>query len=327
MCPLVALTWFLLGSGGVPGGLIPPLEVLAPSGLNCPGSGAVRETLGINPFPREGSVWFLLLRGVKDGVRIDLRDPDGTVVLSRTLGAYPPRCEIAAQAIGIVVRRYFRDLASPAMAGTSDTAPVPTSTANSPDTSMPRIIRRQDHAAPSSAASLPSRPPRMVVGIGPAFWTRPRVPSVALDVRARLVGLIGVGVGTLLPSFALKGDLPQGMGQAGVIGLPVLAQVTTGRIWGRYGGSVGFQSLVTFERGEAQGIARPARAWRTVMAAGLNLGAEVSLGARLRIGADVALLRSVFGRSYQVDGVVAPVLEPPPWQAIFAIRLEWTLFS
>ncbi|MEP6652656.1 MAG: hypothetical protein ABJA82_04830 [Myxococcales bacterium] len=117
------------------------------------------------------------------------------------------------------------------------------------------------------------------------------------------------------------------MGQAGVTGLPVLAQVTTGGASGRYGGRVGFQSLVTFERGEAQGIAMPASAWRTVVALGINLGAEVSLGPRLRIAADMALLRSVFGRSYQVDGVQAPVLEPPPWQAVFAIRLEWKLFS
>jgi hypothetical protein len=89
----------------------------------------------------------------------------------------------------------------------------------------------------------------------------------------------------------------------------------------------GFQSLVTFERGEAQGIARPASAWRTIVAAGITLGAEVSLGARLRIAGDMAVLRSVFGRSYQVDGVLVPVLEPPPWQAVFSIRLEWQLFS
>jgi hypothetical protein len=285
------------------------VAVVGPPALTCPSPGAVERALaGVRP--RDGEKWTLLLRPSTEGLHVTLRDPAGATVLSRGLAQDPARCEDAAEAIAIIVDRHFRELAW---------APAPRSPAPPPGPSAALI------AAPARPPppAIPS-PPRVVVGAGAAYWTRAGSLALALDASALVHGPIGVGAGVLLPPYRLDERLPSG-GSARVSGLPLRLRVSAAGSRGRFGGTVGIESLLTFEQGETQDIPTPASGARTLFAAGAGVSGSIALGAGLRLAADLAGYRSLLGGPFRVDGVAGPVLEPPRWQALLGLRLEWTL--
>jgi hypothetical protein len=165
------------------------------------------------------------------------------------------------------------------------------------------------------------------VGVGPSYWTRLDNVRLGLDARVRLGRAMVVGLGTLLPWFTAGQALSDSSGRASLVGMPVIGQVGVGGRRGRLGGSVGLQGLVSFEKGHTDDIPNTAAAWRTVLATGPVLGAAVDVGRGLRVAADASLNRAVLGRSYQVGGIAGNVLEPPSWQAIVGVRLEWAILQ
>ena len=198
-----------------------------------------------------------------------------------------------------------------------------------PHTTPAHHTARRDHAivatpAAASHSHLVSPPARLAVGVGAAWWTRSTTAAVLLDARVRLAGPVCVGAGVLLPSFGADEQLSLGGGSVRVSGVPIVAHLAVAGLRGRWGGSLGLESLLTLEQGQSQGIASSTTVSRSVLGVGLGVGGSVALGSGIRIAADLAGYRSVLGRSFVVDGIADPVLEPPVWQAIIGARLEWT---
>lgn len=312
---------------------IPPVSVVNAPGLDCPQTAAVDRALagargprspGAQPQqPGPGDVWTLAVEPAAGAqVRVSLRDPAGATV-SRVLAAQPPGCESTAEAIAIVVERYFRDIAWTPPEARRTVAPGSPSTSSTTTPPATAIAVVANTAPPPR---LFSDPPRFALGAGPAFWTRTGTLAVGLDARLRVAGPVLVGLGVLLPPFRSDENLPTAAGQpqarAHIWGIPILARAAVAGTRGRFGGTAGIEALVTVEQGESQGIASPARESRTVMATGVAVGGSVALGARARIAADLAGYRAALGRSFQVGGLADSVLEPPAWQAVFALRLE-----
>jgi len=249
-----------------------------------------------------------------------MRDPSGATVMVRGLAVFPTRCEIAAQAMAIIVERYFRDLVVAADVPPPPAVPEPAELA-----APVGNVDAQVTAGPAPTGF--DSPPRWTVGLGPAYWTRLDNVRFGLDARVRVGRGVVLGVGTLVPWFTFDQTVNASTGRAALTGMPIIGQLALGGRRGRWGGSVGLQALVSFEKGHTEGLPSTATAWRTVLATGPVIGGAVDLGTRLRIAADASLDRAVLGRSYQVGGVAGNVLEPPAWQALFAVRLEWAIFQ
>jgi hypothetical protein len=327
--PAIVLPFLIaIGAVGTAGDL-PPVSVVNAPGLDCPQAVAVDRALagkqGPDAPPRSasGDAWTLFLEPAGAEVRMSLRDPAGATVVSRALAAHAPGCESTAEAIAIVVERYFRDLAWTPQAGTATPRPAPSAT-GAEATAIAMV------ATPGPPPRIFLDPPRFTVGAGPALWTRTGTLAVGLDARLRVAGPVLIGLGVLLPPFRSDENLPTAPGQpqaqAQIRGVPVLVRAAVAGTRGRFGGTLGIEGLVTFEQGESRGIANPASEPRTVLAAGVALGGSVALGARFRISADLAGYRAALGRSFEIGGIAANVLEPPAWQAVFGLRLGWIVF-
>jgi hypothetical protein len=326
----LALALPLLGTLGAADPLVslPAVRVATAPDLDCPNAAGVERVLAatrgpaVPPQENGDGPWTLFMERLGAEVRITLREPGGAPVLSRLLTAPPPRCESTSAAIGIVVERYFRSLAwLPEGERTAGTSPAPARAAETPPTTAVMTALQ-----PQPRPRFFANPPRFVAGIGPALWTRGGA-AMLLDTRLRIAGPVVVGIGTLLPPFRIEGKLPQtAIGQAHTSGVPVLARIAVAGAHGRWGGTLGIETLLTFEKGQSEAIASPASAWRTVLAAGLTVGGSVALGTTFRVSADAAAYRTVLGRSFEIDTIPGPLLEPPPWQAVFALRLEWIAF-
>jgi hypothetical protein len=307
----------------------PAVTLGVEAGLACPDQASLeRELSAVVPLRFAATAdgppgWSVSVARSPQGVGMVMRDPSGATVMVRSLAVFPTRCEIAAQAIAIIVERYFRDLVV-----ATDVPPAP---AGSDQAGLPAPAGHVDAqvAAGPAPAAVPgyTSAPRWTVGLGPAYWTRLDNVRLGLDARVRLGRAVVVGLGTLFPWFAFGQPVNDSTGRAALTGMPVIGQVAGGGRRGRWGGSVGLQGLVSFEKGHTEAIASTAAAWRTVLAAGPVVGAAVDLGSGLRIAADASLTRALLGRSYQVGGVAGNVLEPPAWQALFGVRLEWAILQ
>ncbi len=304
---------------------VPAVSVVVEPGVDCPGPAAVERALAelgsADGRPRERSDgWTLRLQRAGDGVRLILRDPKGTEVLARALAAGPPRCQSAAEAVAIIVERYFRDVAwavDPGRAGPGlpARAGAPAAIAESgPEAAPP---------PPPPARAFFSPDDRLAVSIGAALWTRQSGVGAVLALRLRVAGPIGVGLGTILPPFRSEQALPMSDGRVQTTGVPVIARISAAGRRGPIGVTLGLDALMTIERGASEQIASPASAARVVFAAGLGLGSSLALRPRMRLSVDAAAFRTLLGRSFVVGGIDGPVLEPPAWQALFGLRLEW----
>lgn len=305
---------------------VPAVELVVEAGLTCPDQASLeRELSAVVPL-RFGATaegprgWSVSVARSAEGVGMVMRDPSGATVMVRGLAVFPTRCEIAAQAIAIIVERHFRDLVAAADAPPAPAVSAPAAAASPPAGN----VDAQVSAAP--AASPYTSVPRWTLGAGLSYWTRLDNVRLAVDARVRLGRAVIVGVGTLLPWFSFGQAVSDSAGRAALTGMPVIGQIAAGGRRGRLGGSVGLQGVVSFEKGHTEGIASTAAAWRTVLATGPVIGAAVDLGSGLRAAADASFNRAVLGRSYQIGGVAGNVLEPPSWQALFAVRLEWAIF-
>jgi len=129
----------------------------------------------------------------------------------------------------------------------------------------------------------------------------------------------------LLPPLESTSDLAATGGRATVTAVPFRALLGGEWAVSRRGVAVhgNVEALLTLERGEAQAIAAPAAAWRAILAVGVGAGAALPIGRRARVTLHVAAVRAALGRSYAVEGVPGAVLDPPRWQALGGLGLEW----
>jgi hypothetical protein len=301
-------------------GALPDIEVVQTSDASCPSTEAVQSSLArlrAGPADAGAPPHRLFLARADDRAHVELRDLAGQTLLARDLAVASTDCAGAADAIALIVDRYFHELAwAPPAAAPAPSAP-------------PRddAIGVAASVAPPETAREGRRQqaPRLALGAGPAFWTRTTGLGVALGGRVRLRGPVYVGLSALVPPFRATSSLGGG-GRAEVSAVPLLPSIGAAGSFGRWTLSAGAGGLVTIEKGESQSIATPATAWRSVLALGLGAGAACRVAERLRVAVDAGGYRTALGRSFVVDGVQGDVLEPAPWQAVAMLTLEWIVW-
>jgi hypothetical protein len=308
-------------------GAIPPVAVSSgDDAVTCPEAAAVQRS--IDRLDRDGGAppWQLLMERARApslpradpglSLQVALLEPGGQTVMVRGLGVEGKSCEAAAEAVALMVERYFRDI-------------VWTAGTTAPEV---RIDRPSIYSASRDSASrdTPStgrsdRPPRLLLSIGPAFWSRASSPLTAgAELRARLGGPVSAALASFIP---LRGSEPvvAGMGQASLVGWPVLARFIGQVGAGRLGLTASAEGLLTFERAQTVGLVTPGAKSRTVMSVGLGAGTVVALSRRWRLLVEASGHRAVLGRSFFVVGRPGTILEPARWQGLLAARLGWTI--
>src|SRR6185436_9483200 len=285
--------------------LAAPIELEVSAGLDCPGAVALDRALARRVSPRPVG-WGLLvdrMEGATGALRVRLRQPGGGVVFERILDLESASCDTAADAVALVVERYFREL--------DWSAPPARAPAAAPVVAV--------HPAPAAEEARP----RLLVLAGPVLWTRGPV-GAAVELRVRVAGPLHLGAGLLLPAATTTQALPGG-GRATLRALPFLLRALAERRRGRWCGLVSLDVMLSAERGEASGIARESSARRTMLAAGGSLGVAWLPARRLRLAAEVGLARLFAGNDFRVEKY-GQVLAPPAWQGLAALRLGWAIW-
>ena len=255
-------------------------------------------------------------------LRVVLRDPAGAPALERALPPGAASCEAAAEAVALIVERYFREVAW--TAGTPAPAPLEIERAAPPPRTSAAVAPGAEPAAPSS----PPPTPRLALSAGTALWSRQPAPLAIVEARARVGRRVSVALAAVAPPARRTEALPRG-GDVRLEAWPLLVRAAGHAGGGDVTWRAGLDGLVTFERGEAPAaLADAAPKRRTVLALGASAGAEVAIAPRWRLVVEAAGYRSVLGRSFVVNGAAgeeARVLEPPALQVIVAARLGWVV--
>lgn len=325
--------------------VFPSVSVTVEPGLPCPKVDAVERAIATvrgGDLAAAGGAYQVRLWRVGDAVRADLTSADGAAVWSRSIanGPSPSSCASVADAVALIVERHFREVAWKPDALDAREAPPPPVDARALPEATPRSappvgLTATPSPLPTAAREgtpdpedppLGTGPPRLVVLLGPTYWTRPNGASAALEARVRLHRSLQAGAGVMLPpsssSVALDHD---GNGTVKLTTVPVLASLGLERpVTRRLSAHAAIEGLVTFERGQAESIAEPATAWRTMLAAGAGAGIAWALGERLRLDARVSGYRTLLGRPYAVAGIPGTVLDPPAWQGLVRVAVGWT---
>jgi len=318
--------------------IFPPVSVTVATGLACPPPEAIERAIASvrdGDPPAAGPAYRLRVAAAGDTIRAELTSPEGAAVWTRALPAGPAACTSGADALALMVERELRRLAwtPPPAAPTAATGSRAVDTTADPRT-PPTVIASapvsgaRPPAAASQAPVLPSRGPRLAAGIGPALWSRTGSAALAVEGRVRLAGVWQAGLGAIVPpassSLTLYTAADGSAPQAKVTAVPFVVAFGAERpVSRRLALGASAEGLVTFERGESVGIAVSRTAWRTVLAGGIAASGALALGDRVRLDLRAGAYRTLLGRSFTVDGVGGDLLEPPAWQALVRLGLQW----
>ena len=302
--------------------LLSPLQTEVAPGVDCPGLEAIERSLGERRIDPGGSGWRLTLEVGQDEaadepsggpsalvLRLRLHQPAGELVLERLMTVERDRCETAAEAIALVVERYFREL--------SWTSGAPAVRAPTPPPAAPSLRETVSREVP--------RPARVIALLGPAWWTRRPSPlAAAAELRVRVAGPVHVGLGFLFPGATAAEELPGG-GGATLRSWPFLLRALAEKRRGLLAAAAGLDALVSVEGGRSSGIPQPAARRRVMLAAGASLGLAWLPTPRLRVAVEVGAARALVGNDFVVGGY-GRVLAPPAWQGLAALRLGWAIW-
>jgi hypothetical protein len=271
----------------------------------CPNRAEVQKALSAqvgNGVPARG--WRLSYRSKADStaaggagrravLHLELADERGQSRLRRQLRVEGGDCRAQADAIALIVYRFFAQLA-----GSDIEALAP--------------------------APLPSRLPRRLrlsLEAGAGVWTRrPGTGTSVFGFRLAWANL-ETAFSVLAPR-ATAAERPADAGQVEVSALGMALSV--GLVWQGarlrlHGGPL---FLVSRESARTSGIAVPAQNVGTTAALGLAAGASWWLAGGVGLGFEAGLAHAVFGNRFVVGGW-GPVLAPPPWQAVVLARLGY----
>jgi hypothetical protein len=283
------------------------------NGVGCPSAEQVETALRqVGVFaatPDTG--WLLAYGGVSSAagasqasfVWMDLTSPTGQLVARRQLPDDGSDCRAIASAMSAVVERSLHEL------GWTRGEPLP---------------GRSRPTGPAPSPVLAARPPRLVLGLGPALGTSSRTGvNLALEARLQVVGSLSLRLGGGL--LAKEESQAVGDGQASVSSRQVGATVLSTLPSGRVPLDVGAAFLVSIDQGSTQKLSAPAEGRRAALAAGLVLGGGVRLSPRWRFALDIQGLHAVAGADFVVvlDGARRAVLPPPTWQGSVCAKLEF----
>lgn len=268
--------------------------------------------------------------GRGDFVRLLLHDPEGRVRLERDLPLEPGGCAAMAQAIAVVLDRYFRALAE---------AEAPTGDAEADDEARTRS-RSSDAATPDEAPPLVAEAdaPGETAGTrGPEDGAGPALPEPQLEL-----GLLA-GAALDLPSGAAELLFTAPVAPLFRVGVTVSTPFRAEREWlgaewvqgwsvpfrfwagvGRAGGDFsvygGPELLLALEGGRGAGLAEERSGGRVVPGAGVGLELGYRLTPRVGLGLRAALDANLPGAATRFvvevgGGERREVLAPAPLRA------------
>jgi hypothetical protein len=238
-------------------------------------------------------------------LRLELLDATGVVRLRRQLAVSPDGCGDAAEAVALVVERYFT--------GIGWTAGSPPAT-----------------PAPATAAEIPPSPvvrrPRLVVLAGPALLLDGAATlRAAIDLRWNPFGPVTVGAGVLLPGRSR--DETKDSAHVHAAAWPARVSLLAGRAFGpRFALDGGLDGYLALESASADGIATAKDGRRLVANLGLAAVGTWRFAPRWQIAVEAGGYRH-FGPAFEVEvrGQLQPVLQVPNWQAAIMARLGFAL--
>jgi hypothetical protein len=237
-----------------------------------------------------------------DFVRLELFAPDGSLQLSRDLPLEAGACSTVAEAIALVLDRYFRKL--PLGDGAS-AEPAVSAPEGPPAAAAPR-------APPGSEVLLPSAP-EPVSGTGASqpfapFWRLAAVfatstaagPAVGLQALRESWPHLYAGAELSLDWSADSQRLSDG-GEVSARTFSGALALGWGGHWGALRGYVGPSLRVSLERGTARGLEQNFRHERARAAAGLGVGLVAGFSDHWSLSASTGLEASLGGGQFVID--------------------------
>lgn len=235
-----------------------------------------------------------------DFVRLELHGPDGTLQLSRDLPLENMACDAMAQAIALVLDRYFRKLST----GATDepppvTAPAPAAADPQLDTPVP---------VDSGAALGPARTAEPDGMAEPDDFSALSA-EIALDTsRGAAIGLrwlgelwphVYVGAALHLP-FGTESEPLTGGGSVSARGGSASLGAAWGERWGSLRVYLGPALRLTLDRGTIESTLENDERYRLISAVGAEAGVLWTVGERLVIGATAALDRTLGNGQFMI---------------------------
>lgn len=236
-------------------------------------------------------------------VWMDLASPTGQLGARRRLPNDGNDCGAIASAMSVVVERSLHEL------GWTRGEP------------LPRRARLDQPEAPSSE---PTKPPRLVLGLGPAAGTSAAGGiNVLLEARLHLAGPLSFRLGGSL--LAHEDSQAVGNGRARMSSRHASATVLSTLRRGKLHLDAGAVLLAAIDQGRTENLPEMSEGRRATLAVGLLLGAGARLSPRWRLALDVQGLRTVSGADFvvEIEGSRRAVLAPPAWQGIVCAKLEF----
>jgi hypothetical protein len=282
-------------------------------GVACPSAAQVETALlhvGVSTAIADTG-WVLSYGGVSSTattpatpfVWMDLTSPTGQLIARRQLPNDDSDCGAIAAAMSAVVERSLHEL------GWTRGEPLPEGA---------RATK------PQAAQGEPPKPPRLILGMGPAVGTSARADlDLVLEARLQVAGPFSFRLGGGLLG---RGDSqPVGAGRARVTSRHVNATILSTLPRGRLHLDAGAVFMVSIDRGKTEALAESAEGTRAALAAGVILGGGVRLSPRWRLALELQGLRAVAGGDFVVnlDDGRKTVLSPPTWQGIVCAKLEF----
>jgi len=299
----------------------------------CPDQVAVQKALFAqvgNGAPAPG--WRLIyrsaddtaagVRGRRGALRLELADDRGQSRLRRQLRVEGRDCRAQAEAIALIVYRFFAQLGGTGSGSLPPSPPPVRALPASPPPIPPPLASPPPAVLRASATARP--PPRLRLSLeaGAGLWTRR--PGTGTSVFGLRVAWANVEAAfSVLAPRAPAAERPADGGE--VEGSALGMAISLGLVWegARLRLHGGPMSIVCRESARTRGIAISGENAGTTAALGLAAGASWGLWGGFRLGFEAGLGHAVFGNRFVVGGW-GRVLAPPPWQGVVLARLGYT---
>jgi hypothetical protein len=333
----VLAAWFALAAVASPA-IANPVEVVRGTPeVACPDQVAVQQALFAqvgDGAPAHG--WRLSYRRTDDtatggrgrggGLQLELADDLGKSRLRRQLRVGSGDCRAQAEAIALIVYRFFAQLGGAGGGPLPPPTPVQELASAPSPTAPPLPIPPPASPPPAVLLTAPTaRPPallRLSLEAGAGLWTRR--PSAATSIFGFRIAWANVEAAFSVlapraPAAEGRGDGAEVKGSA--LGMAIyLGLVRESARLSLHGGPM---SIVCREWGRSRNIAVSTENAGTTAALGVTAGAAWRLWRGLGLGAEAGLGHAVFGNRFVVGGW-GQVLAPPPWQGMVLARLGYT---
>ena len=253
-----------------------------------------------------------------DFVRLVVLDPSGERRISRDLPVGGESCATLAQAMALVVERYFRELETPALAVPESEPAVASENPSSPPPSVrPPSLAPRTETPPAPLTpqlmlglglGLSSAQPGALGGLQGGGWFRQQV-HLELGVLADLAAHHQQVQSADLQLRSFPVQLSLGFGQRG-------------QVWDFFAGPEVRWTLEVPHTNGLVGVSAPGAAFSVGLAAGTTFWQSSALGITLRGSLDYALA----GTKFQIEtgsGGSQQVLKLPAFQAISSIGVAF----